>query len=438
MSTLQDETVSRETAISASERRRALVGSAVGSAIEWYDFFLYGTMSALVFGPLFFTSDDATLSTMLALATFALSFLVRPIGGILFSHLGDRIGRKKTLVFTLSIMGAGTALIGVLPTYAVVGIWAPILLTVLRLLQGLALGGEWGGGLLLAVEYSPRKTRGLWGAVPQTGALLGLALGNLAATASLEIFPEDAFLTIGWRIPFLLSIILVVIGLWIRHTVDETPSFKKVRAEQSTARVPLLLTLRRNWREVIIVIFAKFIETATFFLFATFSVSYAVTLGYSREEALNAVLIAAVLAIPAMLLWGRLSDRVGRKKVFVIGAIAAALFTVPFLWMMNQLAFGWLLAALVLGFSIIWSSYGSVLGTFFAESFPADVRYTGASLGYQVGAAIAGGPVPLIATAIVAGTNNYGGIGLLIGACAVLSVVAVLFAKDRTGQPLDD
>ncbi len=425
--------------VPASERRRALAGSAVGSAIEWYDFFLYGTMSALVFGPLFFQSDDPTLSTMLAMAAFALSFLIRPIGGILFSHMGDRIGRKKTLVVTLTLMGASTVLIGLLPTYAVVGIWAPIMLTLLRLVQGLALGGEWGGGLLLAVEYSPRKQRGLWGAVPQTGALLGLALGNLAATASLEIFPEDAFLTIGWRIPFVISIVLLAVGLWIRHAVDETPSFRKVQAERATAKVPLALVLRRNWRQVIIVILAKFIETATFFLFATFSVSYAVnSLGYDRVEALNAVLIAAVLAIPVMLFWGRVSDRIGRKKVFIGGAIAVAIYAYPFLWMMNQQSFGWLLAALVIGFSIIWASYGSVLGTFFAESFPADVRYTGASLGYQVGAAIAGGPVPLIATAIVADGNQYAGVAVLIAACAIISIVAVLFAKDRSGQQLDD
>ncbi len=281
--------------------------------------------------------------------------------------------------------------------------------------------------------------RGIWGAVPQTGALLGFALGNLAATASLAIFPEDAFLTIGWRIPFIISIVLLLVGLWIRHTVDETPSFKKVKAERTTAKLPIATVLKRNWRQVVIVILAKFIETATFFLFATFSVSYAVnTLDYEQVHALNAVLIAAVLAIPVVLFWGRVSDRIGRKKVFIGGAIAVALYSYPFLWMMNQMSFGWLLAALVIGFSIIWASYGSVLGTFFAESFPADVRYTGASLGYQVGAVIAGGPVPLIATAIVADGNQYGGVALLIGACAIISIVAVLLAKDRSGQQLDD
>ncbi|MGM7668157.1 MFS transporter [Microbacterium sp. A93] len=438
MTEVQEKIPEKADQISSSERRRALAGSAVGSAIEWYDFFLYGTMSALVFGPLFFTSDDVGLSNMLALAAFALSFLVRPIGGILFSHMGDRIGRKKTLVVTLTIMGISTLLMGLLPTYAMIGVWAPILLTTLRLLQGLALGGEWGGGLLLAVEYSPRKRRGMWGAVPQTGALLGLALGNLAATGAMAIFPEEAFLSIGWRIPFILSVVLVAVGLWIRHSVGETPSFRKVVSERKTAKLPIALILRRNWREVIIVILAKFIETATFFLFATFSVSYAVTLGFTQTEALNAVLVAAVVAIPVMLFWGRVSDRIGRKKVFIGGAIAVALYTVPFLWMMNQQNFWLLLLALVIGFGVIWASYGAVLGTFFAESFPPDVRYTGASLGYQVGAAIAGGPVPLIATAIVAGANNYGGIGILIGICAIISVVAVLFARDRTGQPLDD
>lgn len=424
--------------ITGIDRRRALLGSAVGSTIEWYDYFLYGTMSAIVFGKLFFPSHNPVTSQLLALASFALAFLIRPIGGIVFSHIGDRIGRKKTLVITLSIMGLSTVLIGLAPTYASIGIWSPILLTLLRLLQGLALGGEWGGGVLLAVEYSPPGKRGFYGAVPQIGALIGLALGNLVTSGLSLAFSESAFLSYGWRVPFVLSIVLVLIGMWIRNKVDETPSFKRLAATHTERKVPLFETLTHHWRAVLIVIGAKFIETSTFFLFATFTISYLVGLGYPRVESLNVVLIAALIAVPMMVYFGSLSDRIGRKKVFLLGTLAIMLYIIPYFWLLNQGSW-WLSAiAVTIGFAIIWPTYGSVLGTFFAESFPADVRYTGVSLGYQVGAAVVGGPLPLIATALAA---HYGGsyvpIGLFIIGCGVISMVAVGFTKDRSGEELD-
>ncbi|MDO5501316.1 MAG: MFS transporter, partial [Propionibacteriaceae bacterium] len=303
--------------IDKSTRMRALMGSAIGSAVEWYDYFLYGTMASAVFGVLFFPSEDQFISTMLALTSFALAFLVRPIGGIIFSHMGDRIGRKKTLVITLSLMGISTALMGVLPTHAQIGLWAGLLLTLLRLVQGLALGGEWGGGVLLAVEYSPRKKRGFYGAVPQTGALFGLALGNLTVTGLLAIMSEQAFLSWGWRIPFLLSALLVLFGLWVRNKVDETPAFRKIKSERKEVKVPIVEIFKTQWPSVLKAIGAKLIETSTFFIFATFSVSYAIGLGYTRTQALNAVLLAAVIAIPCMLAIGALSDRVGRKKLYL-------------------------------------------------------------------------------------------------------------------------
>ncbi|MDR2332848.1 MAG: MHS family MFS transporter [Burkholderiaceae bacterium] len=434
-----------ESGISDADRRRALFGSAVGSTIEWYDYFLYGTMSSIVFGKLFFPSDDPVTSQLLALASFALAFLIRPIGGIVFAHIGDRVGRKKTLVMTLSIMGLSTVLIGLTPTYESIGIWSPILLTLLRLLQGLALGGEWGGGVLLAVEYSPANKRGFFGAVPQTGALFGLALGNLVTSGLSMAFSEEAFLSYGWRIPFVLSIVLVMIGMWIRNKVEETPSFRKV-AEQAkanpaaaaTKKLPLMETLTQHWRPVLIAIGAKFVETSTFFLFATFTISYLVGLGYKRVEALNIVLIAAVIAVPVMLYFGALSDRIGRKKVFVWGTIVIALYAGPYFWLLNQGSAVISTLAVVLGFSVIWSTYGSVLGTFFAESFPPNVRYTGISLGYQVGAALVGGPMPLIATALLARYHgSYVPVAVFIALCALVSLIAISFTKDRTGQPLD-
>ena len=421
-----------------ANRQRALVGSAIGSAVEWYDYFLYGTMAGIVFGPLFFPSTNPNVSLMLSFASFALAFVVRPVGGILFSHIGDRIGRKKTLVVTLSLMGASTMLIGLLPQYATIGVWAPILLTLLRLIQGLALGGEWGGGLLLAVEYAPKDRRGLYGAVPQTGALFGLALGSLAASVTSSVFSDAQFQSFGWRLPFVLSFILVLTGLWIRNRVDETPSFRKVKSEARAVKVPIVETFRHHTRAVLVTIGAKFIETSTFFIFATFTISYAARLGYSRGVILNAVLLSAVLAIPAMLFFGSLSDRIGRKKVFVGGVILMALYAVPYFWLLSQKSVLLLNVACIIGFSIIWSTYGSVLGTLFAESFSANVRYTGISLGYQIGAALVGGPAPLIATALlVAFNDHYAPIAVFVIACAAISLIAISFAKEMRGRDLD-
>ncbi|MCC8397374.1 MHS family MFS transporter [Paraburkholderia sp. MMS20-SJTR3] len=419
-------------------RRRALVGSAIGSAVEWYDYFLYGTMAGIVFGPLFFPSTDPNVSLMLSFASFALAFVVRPVGGIVFSHIGDRIGRKKTLVVTLSLMGGSTMLIGFLPQYAAIGNWAPILLTVLRLIQGLALGGEWGGGLLLAVEYAPKSRRGLYGAVPQTGALFGLGLGSLAASVTSSVFTDAQFRGFGWRIPFVLSFVLVLIGLWIRNRVDETPSFRKVKSEARAVKAPIVETLKHHWRAVLITIGAKFIETSTFFIFATFTISYAARLGYSRGDILNAVLLAAVLAIPAMLFFGSLSDRIGRKKVYIGGVILMAIYAGPYFWLLSHKSVLLLNVACIVGFSIIWSTYGSVLGTLFAESFSANVRYTGISLGYQIGAALVGGPAPLIATALlVAFNDHYAPVAIFVIACAAVSLVAISFAKEMRGVDLD-
>lgn len=424
--------------IPKAERYRALAGSAVGGIVEWYDYFLYGTMAAIVFGPLFFPSDNPVVAQLLALTSFALAFLIRPVGGILFSHMGDRVGRKKTLVVTLTLMGVATVGIGLVPTYDSIGIAAPIILTLLRLVQGLALGGEWGGGLLMAVEYSPSKKRGFYGAIPQTGALIGLALGNLAVTGSLSIFSEEAFMSYGWRIPFLVSIVLVLLGLWIRKAVGETPSFQKVTAERKTENVPLTAVFKKNRREVFIVIGAKAIETGTFFLFATYTISHMIGLGYERVEALNAVLIAAVVAVPLMLLFGALSDRIGRKKVYGIGTVLAMIYVIPYFWLLEQGSWFTSLIAIIIGFSGIWSLYGATLGSYFAESFPPAVRYTGVSLGYQVGAALFGGPLPLIATALLASYGSYIPIGLVIIAFGAISLVALSFTRDRTGQPLDD
>lgn len=425
--------------ITDADRRRALIGSAVGSTIEWYDYFLFGTMSAIVFGALFFPSENALTSQLLALASFAVAFLVRPVGGIVFAHIGDRIGRKKTLFITLLMMGVSTMLIGLLPTYASIGIWAPVLLTMLRLVQGLALGGEWGGGLLLAVEYSPANRRGFYGSVPQTGTLLGLALGNLATSGMEAAVGPEAFLAYGWRLPFIASFVLVLVGLWIRTRIAETPSFKAVMAQRKTKHIPIVETLSNHWPAVLKVIGAKVVETSTFFLFATFIISHLVGIGHTRSTALNIVLIAAVIGVPVMLFFGSLSDRIGRKRLFMAGTITMMLYIIPFFWLVSLGSAPVALIAVVIGFGVVWPTYGSVLGTLFAESFPADVRYTGVSLGYQVGAALVGGPLPLIATALlVRFDGSYFPVAAFIILCGVVSLIALAFTRDRTGDVLDD
>ena len=438
MTSTIDEKSSPVIEVSAKDRRRALWGSAVGSTIEWYDYFLYGTMATAVFNLHFFPSEDKVVSSLLAFASFALAFVVRPIGGVIFSHVGDRIGRKKTLVITLTLMGVATMLMGVLPDYAAIGVGAPILLTLLRLVQGLALGGEWGGGLLLAVEYAPKNRRGFYGAVPQLGALLGLALGNIVTIGSRAVFPEEAFTSFGWRIPFLLSGVLLVVGLWIRSRIDETPSFRKVRAAGTTQKLPIATVLKHHWREVLTSTGAKFVETSTFFIFATFSLSYAAGFGYDFGAVLAFVLVGAVLGIGGMLFYGALSDRIGRKKVFLGGSVAVAIFIFPYLAMLSSGNLWLAGTAIVVSFAVIWPTYGSLIGTVLAENFAPEIRYTGASLGYQVGAAIVGGPAPLIATALLAAfMGSWIPVALFVVFCAIVGFISVALVKVRHNEELD-
>lgn len=316
--------------------KRVLVASLVGSSIEWFDYFLYGTVAALVFNQLFFPSEDPTVGLLLSYASFALSFFIRPLGGIVFSHIGDKIGRKKTLVMTLSLMGIATAGMGLLPTYEMIGIWAPVLLILLRLVQGIGLGGEWGGALLLAVEYAPKEKRGLFGSIPQMGVTIGLLLGTFVMSL-MTLMPDETFMSWGWRIPFLLSALLVVFGLWVRHGIDETPSFKKVKETGQVAKVPLVETLRTQWKEVLIAIGGKVVETAPFYIFGTFIVSYATTnLGFSKTAALNAVTVATIVTTILIPLMGKWSDRYGRKPLYIAGTIGMIIYAFPYFWLLQQ------------------------------------------------------------------------------------------------------
>ena len=411
----------------AATRKRALIASLTGSSIEWFDYFLYGTAAALVFNKLFFPNFDPVVGLMLSYLSFSLTFFIRPIGGVLFAHIGDRIGRKKTLVITLSLMGGATVLIGCLPTYEQIGIWAPILLISLRVVQGMGIGGEWGGALLLAYEYAPPRRKGLFGSVPQVGVTIGMLLATLAVSL-MAMLPEAQFLSWGWRVPFLLSAGLVFLGLWIRHGLDETPEFKQAKASGNVAKMPLLETLRHHWREVLIAAGLKVVEMAPFYIFSTFVVSYAVnSLAYEKGGALHAVMLGALVATGMIPLMGALSDRVGRKAVYIGGILGLALFIVPYFMLLDTRA-GWgITLATVIGFGVLWAPITAVLGTLSSEIFATRVRYTGITLGYQLGAALAGGTAPLIATWLL---SRYKGdwqpVALYMLVTVGISLVAIL------------
>ncbi|WP_226678297.1 MFS transporter [Mesobacillus jeotgali] len=411
---------------------RVLIASLVGSSIEWFDYFLYGTMAALVFNQLFFVNEDPTVGLLLAYASFALSFFIRPFGGIIFSHIGDRIGRKKTLVLTLSLMGAATFAMGILPTYQAIGVAAPIILITLRLIQGLGIGGEWGGALLLATEYAPPERRGFFGSIPQMGVTIGMVMGTLALWL-MSLLPEQQFMSWGWRVPFIFSALLVVFGLWIRKGIDETPEFKEVQQKGEIPKLPIVDTLRYYWKEVLITIGAKVVETAPFYIFSTFIVSYATsTLGFSRSAVLGSVMVSTVITTILIPIMGSLSDRIGRKKLYIAGTLAMMAFAFPYFWMIHQGSVLMLVLATIIGLGIIWAPITAVLGTMFSEIFDAKVRYTGVSLGYQIGAAVAGGTAPLVATALLASfDNSYVPVALYIMFTAVVSLIAIWAVKSR-------
>lgn len=417
---------------SKQTRTRALIASLTGSSIEWFDYFLYGTAAALVFNKLFFPNFDPVVGLMLAYLSFSLTFFIRPIGGVLFAHIGDRIGRKKTLVITLSLMGGATVLIGCLPTYEQIGIWAPILLILLRVVQGLGIGGEWGGALLLAYEYAPKERKGLFGSVPQVGVTIGMLLATMAISL-MAMLPEEAFLSWGWRVPFILSAGLVFLGLWIRHGLDETPEFKKAKESGNVAKMPLVETLRYHWKEVLIAAGLKVVETAPFYIFSTFVVSYAVNnLGYQKVTALHAVMIGALVASLMIPIMGWLSDKIGRKRVYIAGIIAIALYVVPYFKLLDTHTTWGITVATLIGFGILWAPVTSVLGTLSSEIFSTRVRYTGITLGYQLGAALAGGTAPLIATWLLAEyEGNWQPVAIYMVVTVAISLVAILSIGKR-------
>ncbi len=381
----------------------AVVASTVGTTIEWYDFFLYGFAAALVFPKLFFPADmDPFVAQILSFGTFSVGFIARPLGGAVFGWLGDRIGRKATLVITLLLMGVSTILIGLMPTFDQIGIAAPILLTVLRFGQGLGVGGEWGGAVLLAVEYGHRGRRGFLGSWPQTGVPLGLLLSTGALGLMEWLLPEEAFVAWGWRVPFLLSTVLIALGFLIRARIDETPLFRQAQDAGKLSKAPLRETLTLYWREILLTAGARMGENAGFYLFTTYVLAYVTgVLDMPKSLALYAVSIAAALELIAMPVLGWLSDIWSRKGIFMTGCVALMLLAFPYYALLETRDPTLVVVAVVLSIVLGHALMASVMGALFPELFATRLRYTGASLGYQLGAPLAGGVAPLIAASLV-------------------------------------
>lgn len=408
-----------------SQRRRAVVASTVGTAIEWYDFFLYGTAAALVFPHLFFTGHDPYVGALAAFGTQFVGFAARPLGAAIFGHFGDRVGRKATLVTTLVLMGASTFLIGLLPGYSSIGFAAPLLLVLLRIIQGVGVGGEWGGSVLLSMEWGAERRRGFMASWPQLGVPIGLLLstGMVKLTSSAS---GDGFGSWGWRIPFLASVVLIGIGLYVRLRVLESPIFAEVKEEREVERMPVLSVLRRQPREVLTSAFVRLSEQAPFYLFITFVLTYGTKkVGLPKDDLLNDTLVAAAVGLVTVPLWGWISDLVGRRLTYGIGIVCVGLFAFPYFAMLNS-ANGWLvLAAIVLSLFFHDIQYGPQ-AALIAEGFGANVRYSGAGLGYQLASVIAGGPAPLIAAAILKNTDSSTGISWYIIACCAAAMIALL------------
>ncbi len=418
-----------------SSSRKVLFASLIGSTIEFYDFFLYGTVAALVFNKLYFPNDDPFISLLLAYASFGVTFFIRPLGGLVFSHMGDKFGRKNTLMISLILMGISSVCIGLLPTYSSIGILAPILLVIFRLLQGVAIGGEWGGAVLLAVESAPKEKRGFFGSFPAMGIPFGMLLGTFTVSL-MSLLPDEKFLLWGWRVPFLLSAVLVLVGIWIRRGLDETSAFKEEKQKGNVVKIPLFETLRYHWKSVLISLGAKCVEVGPFYIFTTFFISYATeNIGLSRTAALNVVTVGTIVTIICTPLMGALSDKIGRKTVFLMGAAGMALVSFPYFYLLSFQSMFWAYAVTIVALGILWSAIASIIGTMFTEMFNTNVGYTGITLGYQTGSALFGGTAPMIATVLLSAyDNSWVPLSFFIAILSIASFISVLFLRKSQGD----
>jgi MFS family permease len=420
----------------SSQLRKAVIASTIGTAIEWYDFFLYGTAAGLVFGKLFFPNQDPLSATLLAFGTYFIGFAARPVGAAIFGHYGDRIGRKATLIATLLCMGIATFLVAFVPTYGSIGIWGAIILTILRALQGIGVGGEWGGSVLLAMEWSrTHGQRGLVASWPQFGVPCGLLLSTLAVTV-FSAWSGDQFAVWGWRIPFALSIVLVGVGLWIRLGILETPVFQKLLDEDKVEKAPILEVIKKQPKEIILSALLRMSEQAPFYVFTAFVFAYTVgTLHMSRNFILSAVMVAAVVSFFTIPLAGHISDRIGRRRMYLIGVVVMGLFGFLYFGMVDTAIPSAVFIAIVLSLIPHDIQYGPQ-AALIAESFTPRLRYSGASLGYQLASIIAGGPAPIIATALFATYKTGYAVAIYIAACAVISAVSAALMPDYTGKDI--
>jgi metabolite-proton symporter len=416
-----------------SQLRRAVLAGTVGAVIEWYDFFLYSVVTGLVFAKLYFPQSDPLTATLQAFGVYGVGFVARPVGAFIFGHYGDRIGRKATLIATLTLMGVATVAVAFVPTYEQIGIWGAVILVVLRFIQGIGVGGEWSGGVLLAMEWAKSNNRGLMSSWPQFGSPAGLFLAN-AVVWGCSIASGEAFLDWGWRVPFLISAALILVGLYIRVGVKETPAFTRLMEQNKLERAPISEAFRSHWRPMLWVMLSRMVELTPYYIFTSFIFAYGTSnLGLPRELLLGAVMAAAMLSWFTIPFAGWLSDRIGRKTVFMIGAVWIVLYGFAYFALLDTKNTTLVVAAIVLSLiphDFMWGAFGA----FVSENFPAKLRYSGASISTQLGSVLPGGVAPIVATWIAA---QYGGgyaVAVFLAVAGVIGILAALPLKDYAGQ----
>lgn len=430
--------VSTDASVAAASLSRSqkwiLLSAALGSTIEWYDFYIFGTAAALVFGKLFFPASDPFVATIASLLTITVGTFARPLGSILFGHFGDRIGRKSMLLVTLFLMGIPTALVGLLPTYTQIGVWAPMLLVGLRIVQGLAIGGEWGGAILMSVEHASPGQRSFFGALPQLGTPAGMML-SVGVFALVSQMPESDFLSWGWRVPFLVSIFLVIFGLIVRWKISETPDFAAARKEGRIHRLPIAALMKNKLGSVLLAAGGKVGEVTLFYLATVYLLSYTTaSFGMPRANVLSVVVIGALISTFMMVFWGYMGDRLGAKRIYIIGTLALTIFAVPMFMLVETKTIVGLAIAVILPFGFIYPMMYGPQPSLYSDQFPAELRYSGVSLGVSIASALAGGLAPVIATSLVAATGNSLAVGAYLAVAALTSAISVALMKGTSSD----
>ena len=424
-------------AAQASSIRQVGLAGFVGTTMEWYDYFLYGAATALIFNQLYFPSVDPLIGTLAAFSAFAVGFVARPLGGIVFGHFGDKFGRKQNLIITLAIMGLATAAIGLLPTFETIGIWAPALLVVLRILQGFAVGGEWGGAVLMSVEHAPDHKRGFYSSWVQMGVPAGIVLANGVFLLFETSLSEEAFLAWGWRVPFLLSIVLVAVGLYVRLRIEESPAFTQIHEHHAETQRPVMDVISNQPRNVLVSLGARLGDNVIFTIFEVFTLTYITQqVGLSESVALAGVLIGAGIEFFTIPLFGALTDRIGRRPVFMGGLVFCVIYIFPFFWLLNSAEPLLVVLSLVIALAIGHSAMYAPEASFFAELFDTRTRYSGASIGYQVAPIVGGGIAPAICTALLAWSGSYWPIALYMIAMGLIGVVSLYLAPETYKRDL--